>query len=341
VSILIEIDAGRGSGFPIPTVLSIQRKPGAAPDRLATEAQGMTSIQARRRLAATLLVAGMVAILPSCQVCDPANLAASSGGGASALAGECPEKARVCEKPTVRALARDLDELEGDIERNGSVVVQHPSVWGQARLTRHREEFEKQMAAELGNFHATLQGSLSRSDQAFFVNALALGAAASSNAATVRPPGRVVVANSTNSNAVAPTTLTPPAAEIPADAFDAFAKISRTPVRQPLALGFGTNASISLEPTVYLNQKARYLNHLNELRRINEGDDTADSPGYSLNLIRVPVSVLPGKRTDQGYGAEITMTLKPYLSEELLPTTFRNLVINDCSRKSRSRWPVF
>jgi hypothetical protein len=71
--------------------------------------------------------------------------------------GECAQGARVCNQPTVRALAHDLDDLENRIERNGSVVAQHPSVWGQARLTRHREEFEKQMFLELGNFHATLQ----------------------------------------------------------------------------------------------------------------------------------------------------------------------------------------
>ena len=60
--------------------------------------------------------------------------------------------------------------------------------------------------------------------------------------------------------------------------------------------------TIALEPTVVEEQKARYLNALHELRRINEGDDTADSPGYSLNLVRLPVSILPGNRTDVGYG---------------------------------------
>ena len=91
----------------------------------------------------------------------------------------------------------------------------------------------------------------------------------------------------------------------------------------------GSASGIALEPTVQLDQEARYLNHLQHLRRINEGDDTADSPGYSLDLVRIPVSVLPGKRTDKGYGAEITFTATPILSDELLPTTFRNLVIND------------
>lgn len=86
---------------------------------------------------------------------------------------------------------------------------------------------------------------------------------------------------------------------------------------------------LSLEPERYLEQKKRYLDLLAQIRRTNEGDDTADAPGYSLQLFRIPVSVLPGKRTDVGFGAEITMSLAPVLGDDLLPNTFRNLVIND------------
>src|SRR5262249_54554216 len=80
---------------------------------------------------------------------------------------------------------------------------------------------------------------------------------------------------------------------------------------------------------ITLDQRSRFLQHLQELRRINEGDDTADAPGYSLNLVRVPVSILPGKHTRKGHGAEITMTIAAQYGEELLPRTFRNLVMND------------
>ena len=89
--------------------------------------------------------------------------------------------------PTVRALADDLDHLESHIERYGSVTIQHPSVWGQARLTKHREEFEKVMQQELCGFHQTLQGALSRSDQAYFMNAMSLGVAVSGPQAVVTP----------------------------------------------------------------------------------------------------------------------------------------------------------
>jgi hypothetical protein len=45
--------------------------------------------------------------------------------------------------------------------------------------------------------------------------------------------------------------------------------------------------------------------------------------------VRIPVSVLPGKKTRLDHAAEVTITMTPVLSDELLPTTFRNLVLND------------
>ena len=110
--------------------------------------------------------------------------------------------------------------------------------------------------------------------------------------------------------------------------------MTRTPVTAPTTYGFVDRAGnkingLALEPTTYLDQKSRYLNHLNEVCRMNMGDDTSDSPGYALNLIRFPISVLPGAKTMEGYGAEVTLTLTPSLSDDLLPTAFRNLVIND------------
>jgi hypothetical protein len=87
--------------------------------------------------------------------------------------------------------------------------------------------------------------------------------------------------------------------------------------------------AVALEPTVHLDQLSRYLHHLHALRRVNEGDDSADAPGYELALVRIPVSVMPGELTDAGHGAEITFTAEPVLGDDLLPTTFRSLVIND------------
>ncbi|MFM8802379.1 MAG: hypothetical protein ACKOK8_00455, partial [Planctomycetia bacterium] len=99
----------------------------------------------------------------------------------------------------------------------------------------------------------------------------------------------------------------------------------------PPFASFGLDAgnAVSLEPTIHLDHLSRYLNHLHELRRINEGDDIADSPGYALNLVRIPVSISPGQHTQAGHGAEITILADPQLGDDLLPTTVRNLVVND------------
>jgi hypothetical protein len=275
---------------------------------------------------------------------------------------DCKEKAKVCQKPTMMALAKDLDALERHIDKYGSVVIKEPDVWGQARLTQYREEFEAQMRVDLNQFQERLQGSVNRQDQAFFAEAFSLSAAISGpGAVTTYPQGTLPTPTSTT---VQPTNvvLQPPATGgAPAAVGNAPAPGTTAPAPQDLinlnvfgnpvtlpsfpgstpglvtALAppnsggptAGTALGISLEPTIVLEQKARYLNHLNQIRRTNEGDDTADSPGYSLNLVRIPVSVLPGKWTRLGHAAEVTITMTPVLSDELLPTTFRNLVLND------------
>jgi hypothetical protein len=246
-------------------------------------------------------------------------------------------------KPTVEALAHDVDLLERYIDKYGSVVTKQPDVWGQARLTRHRQEFESQLAAQLDTFGFTLQGTVSESDQAYFADAMALSAAAggnnppasggsgSSSSSSSSSGGQTAQQQSGTSQSSQPPS--PSATALPADfsnVFGAVSNISRTAPQNGISLEYaGASQGISIEPTVLLDQRARFLNHLHELRRINEGDDTADSPGYALNLVRIPVSILPGKLTEIGRGAEVTITIKPCLSDNLLDLTFPNLVLND------------
>src|ERR1700685_3089968 len=47
--------------------------------------------------------------------------------------------------PMAQHLAAELDSLEREIDRYGSVVAQQPSVWGQSRLSKYRDEFEQTM----------------------------------------------------------------------------------------------------------------------------------------------------------------------------------------------------
>ncbi|MBX3443322.1 MAG: hypothetical protein KF774_13030 [Planctomyces sp.] len=243
---------------------------------------------------------------------------------------------------TVERLAKQIDKLERHIDEYGTVVAKTPDVWGEARLTKYRLEYEQQMSKQLDAFGDTINASIARSDNAFLANAFALQAAIGSGRRKGSTPAP------TQSNVQVTTTSTPAETTAPAD------EPVRT--REPIAIPGGPSAAelmgavspsgastdpggllktkrlekeIALEPVISLDQRSRYLNHLHHLRRINDGDDVADFPGYSLNLVRIPVSVMPGSRTREGFGAEVTITAKPHLHDELLPKVFRHLVVND------------
>ena len=234
------------------------------------------------------------------------------------------KKPPACQDDVVERLADEIDWLQAHINSYGSIVAKHPDVWGQNRLTRARYEYEEQLRAQLGGFQELSNASLRRSDQAFLGLALSLSDAPAPTgraATTTRPAEATASVTNLISNPVGGGT--------PAEMV-----IARTPpfaaTAQPFAdFGLANSNAVSLEPTIHLDHLSRYLNHLHELRRINEGDDIADSPGYALNLVRIPVSITPGQHTQAGHGAEITVTADPQLGDELLPTTFRTLVIND------------
>ena len=218
---------------------------------------------------------------------------------------------QVCCDGAVECLAENIDWLEHHIDRYGSIVAKQPDIWGEARLTKHRDEYERMMYRELNQFEFKLNAAITQSDSSFLAQALALSEAASGSTPSVP---EIVEGRQAQNNVVS---ILHPLTEAGA-------------VNTNLSADFVDEGDkLDIEPTIYLDQMSRYLNHLHELRRINEGDDTSDSPGYSMNLVRIPISVLPGKLTYSGFGAEITVTAKPHLSDDLLPATFRNLVIND------------
>jgi hypothetical protein len=235
------------------------------------------------------------------------------------------QKPATCHDDQVDRLVKEIDWVERHIDTYGSIVAKHPDIWGQSRLTRHRHEYEEQMQARLGAFQELNNASLRRSDQAFLGMALTMGQTpATAGRAATTTTAKPVEATATVTNLISNPTGGATAGET---------VISRTApfaVSTPFApFGLDANNAIGLEPTIHLDHLSRYLNHLNELRRINEGDDIADSPGYSLNLVRMPVSILTGAHTQAGHGAEITVIAEPTLGPDLLPTTFRSLAIND------------
>ena len=102
------------------------------------------------------------------------------------------------------------------------------------------------------------------------------------------------------------------------------------PLSRPCPAASGSTAlGLGVDPTVYLDEKKRFLEHLNEIRRISRGPDQNDSSGYGLYLVRLPVSIQPGSCTYQGHGADLSLNVEHEFPPEFLPTTFENLVIND------------
>jgi hypothetical protein len=232
------------------------------------------------------------------------------------------------DEPCLDHLVRQVAWMEHHLDCYGSIVAKQPDVWGQNRLTRARLEYEDQMQKQLGEFTERTSAAIRRSDQAYLGMALAIQSASGRR----RAPPETAVPDASGSASVINTIqgLIPSGNET-AGRNDPVVIARTAPFAIPAnPAGFQfDNEPLSLEPTVHLDQLSRYLNHLAELRRVNEGDDSSDSPGYSLNLVRIPVSVLPGNRTQKGHGAEITVIAEPCLGEDLLPTTFRTLVIND------------
>ncbi|MEK6239014.1 MAG: hypothetical protein N2C14_30230, partial [Planctomycetales bacterium] len=233
-------------------------------------------------------------------------------------------------KNTVELLAHDLDDLEDHLDAFGTIVTKQPDVWGEARMTKYREEYEEILEKQKGEFTFRLNGAIRRADNAFLASALALDQASQSGNRSFfgRSP--------TTTTAAGDVTNTPTDVNI----FSFTNGLTGNPLASSTpTTGVGllsrsdnptaTTPNVGIEPTIHLDQLSRYMNHLHHLRRINEGGDVADAPGYALHLVRIPVSIIPGKRTRQGYGAEITVTAEPQLGEDLLPVTFRGLVIKD------------
>ena len=232
-----------------------------------------------------------------------------------------------CETP-VDGLADQIDWLTHHIDSHGSIVAKEPDVWGQNRLMRHRYEYEEQMRRQLGMFSERTSAALRRSDQSYLGMALALQSASGNRRTAQQVPVPDVTSSSNVFNTV--QGLIPSGNENVGRSEPVVITRTGPMAFPPNPAGYQfDNEPLALEPTVHLDQLSRYLTHLNQLRRVNEGDDSADAPGYALNLVRVPVSIEPGTHTRKGYGAEITFTAEPVLGEDLLPTTFRNLVIND------------
>ncbi|WP_165067642.1 hypothetical protein [Paludisphaera rhizosphaerae] len=223
--------------------------------------------------------------------------------------------------PSLQRVEQMIDDLDRSMNQQGTIGVKSPDVWGQDRLAKFRSEYELQMAQWLKvGFKGVINASINRSEAKAQRLQLATGmgdATASGSTTTTSEDDQTKSLLAMISGQNATTSATAAQAAIPAQA----GKVGSI-TADPSAGGM-------LEPTVVLDEHSHYLNHLNQLRRINAGDDLTDRPGYGLYLVRIPVTLSPGPKNRRGRGAIITVSAKSLMDRDTMRYTLRNAVINE------------
>lgn len=268
--------------------------------------------------------------------------------GFPALSMEWPNRrrAKVDEPNTPTQLARSIDSVEEKILDDGVVVIKEPDVWGQARMTMYRRDIERVLRSALDDtkyFDFIVSARIARVDEASFKSQTALGASL-----TPLAGGRSGGSSSATTASSAPTVIALPNPTAVMNERDAQMKTANQlldqadtdgivrsspfaylPSKAPFSNVGQQPGQLGIEPSIFLDEKKRFLDHLNQLRRVNLGDDNSDSAGYGIYLLRMPVSIQPGECTLKGHGAILTATIHHGFGPDFLKETIKNLIIND------------
>ncbi|GAA4454013.1 hypothetical protein [Novipirellula rosea] len=222
---------------------------------------------------------------------------------------------------SVLHLASELTRIEDEIRRNGSITVKAPDVWGDANLMSSIQEYESVMADSVNDFDEVLSAYLARSDQAEFQSAtgVAAGAAGGFAADTGAPtPLTQQQVNQLVLPAVGGSSGANIPNQLPSDLLQKL--ITAAPPKKP---------NVGVEPTELLRQESTYIQVNQALRRRNMGDERSRQAGYGLYKFRVPISVLPGRQTHEGYSAVVNMRARLAVDAAHLRYTFPKLVVAD------------
>jgi hypothetical protein len=209
----------------------------------------------------------------------------------------------------VMELARDLTKAEDDLRRDGTITVKTPDVWGDGNLIYFLQEFDRELAARTKTFNETLQAYVARSDVAELRSTTGLATALAAPGTTTTTPQP-------------PAAATPEVIDIPTiDTAGVITKFKAAVA--PVQTGIG------VEPTELARQHATYIDVCQALRRRHMGDDNTRRAGYGLYKFRVPVSVLPGRETGEGFAAVATLRAQLQVDEANLRYTYPKLVVAD------------
>ena len=191
-----------------------------------------------------------------------------------------------CKIPILEA-AKCVTAFEDDLRRKGTISVKTPDVWGDSNLMHSIQESDNELAGSLSKFDESIQAFIANSDQAEVASELA-------------------VALGTNLNSAGATqSVTPPENNLIniSGAASPFALLTTLGDRKP-------TGKFAIEPTERERQHATYVALNQAIRRRNMGGDNTRKAGYGLYMFRIPVSIIPGEETNEGYSAVASLRAK-------------------------------